>query len=129
MEDKLAYPAGAAGFGVRLGLARRGLGDFRGRDVSKAELGEHVGLSGQTVGMWESGETKTDIETIERLAIYLQVEPGWLAFGRGPRRLLLPVDDSETGGLDIERGRRRRGEPPPANPEDEQSGGSGQRGA
>lgn len=116
-EGGPTYPVGATHFGTRLGFARRELGNLRGRDVSKAALGEHVGVSGQQVGLWESGENLTDIITIERIAQFLRVNPGWLAFGVGP----MTLRDEINGGapphfpptpmqvVDEKPARRRRG--------------------
>jgi transcriptional regulator with XRE-family HTH domain len=128
-EVEPSYPRGAAGFGQRLGAARREMGTRQSSDVSKAEVGRWLDVSGVQVGNWESGDNTPNIFVIEQLAKRLGVSPGWLAFGQEPKKLRLPeVHESETTGLDIDRGQQQRDVPRPANPEDEQSGGSGRQG-
>lgn len=100
------------------------------RNFSQAEVARAFVVTRTTVWGWEKGEAKPDAETMERLADYFGVRSAWLITGDGPMEAkpTAPVD-SETEGLDIERGKQQRRGRPPANPGDEQSGGSGRRGA
>jgi transcriptional regulator with XRE-family HTH domain len=85
---------GAAGFGARLLQARMELAKRRGSDVRKADVARAMGVSGVSVGRWESGEKEPDLATIERLADFLEVSAGWLAFAEEPhiiRRGMLPT--------------------------------------
>jgi transcriptional regulator with XRE-family HTH domain len=70
------------GFGARLFQARMNLAARRGRSVSQVEVGKELGVTGVAVGSWESGEKEPGkLEMVARLAAFLGVRPGWLAFG------------------------------------------------
>jgi transcriptional regulator with XRE-family HTH domain len=73
------------GFGQRVLQARLDFAAKRGRTISQVEVGKAVGVTGVSVGRWESGEKEPDLETIGRLARFLEVSPGWLAFGDASR--------------------------------------------
>ena len=67
--------------GNRIARARLTLGAERGRFISQAELADMVGLTGATPGNYEAGRTEPSYAILARLAKFLGVDPGWLAFG------------------------------------------------
>lgn len=68
-------------FGRRVYRARMRLGGTLERELTQAEVGEAIGVSGQAVSMWERGENEPKLSVILRLAEFLRVEPAWLAWG------------------------------------------------
>ena len=56
------------------------------RAVTKAELGRLAGLTAPSITQIENGG-QSGVEVIEALAQALDVSPGWLAFGEGPKVL------------------------------------------
>ena len=68
-------------FGLRVYQARLALQAILGREVTQAEVGKAVGVTGQAVGLWETGKSEPKLDVIIRLAKVLQSEPAWLAFG------------------------------------------------
>lgn len=89
------------------------MGTRQGADVSKAEVGRQMAVSSVTVGMWERGETEPNLATVERLAAYLGVAPGWLAFGQEPKGLRATEENPHhvpptPMQVVVERGRRKR---------------------
>lgn len=68
-------------FGQRVYQARLALQAALGREVTQAEVGKAVGVTGQAVGLWETGKSEPKLDVIIRLAKKLQSEPAWLAFG------------------------------------------------
>jgi transcriptional regulator with XRE-family HTH domain len=76
--------AGARPFeALYLGAGRR-LEERRGLSaLSYRELGDSAGLSHEAVRMIEVSEKVPTLETIERLAVALDVSPCWLAYGIG----------------------------------------------
>lgn len=75
--------SGAKGFGGRVLQARLDMAARLRRTVSQVEIGRALGVSGVAVGTWEKSETVPNLETVERLAEFLGVSPGYLAFGEG----------------------------------------------
>lgn len=71
-----------SGFGKRLEDARLALTPLRGGYVSPDALAPEIGVSGQTLRNYETGETEPDLEMVERLAAVLRLSPGELAFGK-----------------------------------------------
>ena len=79
-------------------LACEKLGErlFEARDragFTLRELGQRSGVSWSSISAIEKGRQSATVETIERLALALNVRPAWLAFGegrgsRGPSRSL-----------------------------------------
>ena len=65
------------GFAARLALARAQL------DLTCDELGGFADLHPTDVRRLERGEHAPSIETCERLAIALDLDPAWLAYGTG----------------------------------------------
>lgn len=52
--------------------------------MSKSDLARRVGVSASAVGQWENGETKTiEGENLLKVAAACNVDPMWLATGRG----------------------------------------------
>lgn len=91
-------------FGGRVYRARLALGARRGQPVTQTELGRTLGVSGVTVGAWESGTSEpANLAALERLADALGVSPSWLAFGGEsyplaeplPGRVLTKTDDPD----------------------------------
>lgn len=94
--------------GGRILRARLALGGRIGRVVTQAEVGKRMGVTGVTVGSWESdAKEPANVETLRRLAEVLEVRAAWLAFGDGepsgvvdssfPRTLL--HDERPTSGV------------------------------
>ena len=63
------------GIGYRLRLARRAMG------LTYSALGELAGMSHATVQNIEIGRTVPGIDTVERLARALSLDPRWFAYG------------------------------------------------
>lgn len=107
------------GFGRRVLQGRLNLAASRGRTISQVEVGKALDVTGVTVGRWESGEKEPDLQTIVRLAAYLGVSPGWLAFGEQggvpaatpPQSVLGPnaVATKHSSQLGLPAARKRRG--------------------
>lgn len=76
LRSALDLPLGADQLAKRVKLAREQLG------LSLRALGAAAGASGQVVMMVERGQPPL-INTVEALAVALDVSPGWLAFGDG----------------------------------------------
>lgn len=76
-------------FGQRVLQARLELGARQTppRQISQAEIGEALGVTGVAVGSWEAGRKEPSRETIAKLAAVLGVRAAWLAFGEEPIRL------------------------------------------
>jgi len=70
-------PLGSAGLPARLKSSREALG------LSLRALGAAAGTSGQGIMIIERGDVLPGINTVEALAVALDVAPGWLAFGDG----------------------------------------------
>ena len=58
-----------------------------GVELGSTWLAQQSGTTRQTVNHWRAGR-EPSLEVIVRLAAALQVDPCWLAFGRGPMRPL-----------------------------------------
>lgn len=67
--------------GRRILQSRLALAAKRGRPVSQMEIARELGVTGVTVSRWEADKKEPDLATIHRLARFLEVDPGWLAFG------------------------------------------------
>ena len=68
-------------FGRRVYQARLALQAMLGREVTQAEIGKQVGVTGQAVGLWEQGKSEPKLAVIARLAVVLRTDPAYLAFG------------------------------------------------
>lgn len=100
------------------------------REIEHAVVAEAVGVTPSAVSQWESGEKRPSRDNVPKVAKFYGVRAAWLESGELPMEATQSVPESaETQGLDIERGKQQRRGPPPANPGDERSGGSGPRGA
>lgn len=77
----------------RLRQARQELTPKRGGYVSQETLAAEVGVTGVTLGNYESGATEPSLQMVERLARVLGVTPGYLAFGEGAPRVALAEPD------------------------------------
>jgi transcriptional regulator with XRE-family HTH domain len=71
------------------------------RSVSQEAVGELLGVTGVTVGRWESGSKEPSLATLERLADLYRVRAEWLAFGRGA--MLEEEDETRRAGRAIEK--------------------------
>ena len=58
----------------------------KARRVTQVELAARTGVAHSTVVRIERGQAKPRIETLEKFAEELSVDPRWLAFGDGPER-------------------------------------------
>ena len=77
-----------ATFGGRLYSARKAKESRELRTITQATIGDALGVSQGTVNRWELDlKQPQTLELLERLAAWLGVRPGWLAFGQGPREL------------------------------------------
>lgn len=65
--------------GIRLKQARDR------RKLTMAALGEKAGVGASTINSIEKGKKVPRGDTIELLAIALEVEPAWLLFGTGQK--------------------------------------------
>src|SRR5688572_15520304 len=79
-------------FGARVYQARLALQAALGREVTQAEVGKAVGVTGQAVGLWETGKSEPKLAVIIRLAQTLQSNPAWLAFGMVTVKEKAPAD-------------------------------------
>lgn len=86
------------GLRERLKQARHALTPDRGGYVSLEKLAAEVGVSGVTLGNYESGATEPDLAMIERLAAVLHVPPAVLAFGEGGAAVHEPYSPLEAEG-------------------------------
>ena len=73
-------------------LACEKLGErlFEARDragFTLRELGQRSGVSWSSISAIEKGRQSATAETVERLAIALNVRAAWLAFGEGSQRI------------------------------------------
>jgi DNA-binding XRE family transcriptional regulator len=68
-------------FGRRVYEARLALQAALGREVTQAEVGKAVGVTGQAVGLWETGKSQPKLEVIVELARFLRTDAAYLAFG------------------------------------------------
>lgn len=84
---------GQKAFGKRLLQARLDLSAKLGRQVTQTEIGKALGVTGVTVGRWESGEKEPSLETVQRLAKLLRTDPAFLAFGAGAQEVVDPELD------------------------------------
>lgn len=64
-----------SGFGVRLRDSRQRAG------ITYRALAVAAGVSTPLIQLYQRGETNPRIETVERLAVALGVDPRWLAYG------------------------------------------------
>lgn len=108
-----------SGFGERLHQARS-LWEYSHGRATLQQLAEVVNEAGvdvrwQTIQRWLAGYEPKSLETIQRLARALEVEPGWLAFGRGPKRWTEPPaiteEPDEEEPVDTAPGRRPKRRP------------------
>ena len=69
-------------FAERLVVARQQMGVRLGRDVLQKEIAEEMSVGESAYSQWENGVREPrKLETYEKLAAILGVDPGWLAFG------------------------------------------------
>lgn len=69
-------------FATRLRQARLDMAARTGREVRQTEVADHMGVSRAAYSQWEGGATEPkNRKDYERLAKFLGVDPGWLAFG------------------------------------------------
>jgi len=95
-------------FSERMYSALKRLEFGLGRDVTQGQLAEmvsaHLGESKAkdqtTVGRWFRG-TIPDVHIIEAIAEVCGVEPGWLAFGRGPMARQGSEENPAGGPVDV----------------------------
>lgn len=70
-------------FGGRLYSARLWKAGAERRTIVQRDVAAAIGVSQVSVGRWEADLKEPSLATIERLAQWLGVSPGWLAFGEG----------------------------------------------
>lgn len=84
-------------FAQRLFQARLAYSAEKGRQVTQAELAELAGVSTAAWSTWEAGRSQPPLDTLEKVAQVLGIDPGWLAFG-------LPLEQ----GVDVPLGASRK---------------------
>ncbi len=87
------------GFGDRLAQQRREKAARDQRDIGQKEVAEAVGASEPSVSRWEAGIGVPRDATIQRLADYFGVTPGWLRYGDGEATDNSGVKKFRAGGL------------------------------
>lgn len=79
-------------FKDRLKQARLDKAAREGREVRQVDAADEMDISRSAYNQWESGNTEPKARGVyEKLAKYLGVDPGWLAFGNNR----LPVVEDE----------------------------------
>lgn len=68
--------------GSRLRQARLAQAARWGRAITQSEVGRDVGVTGVTIGRYEADAKEPSLEMIAKLAIDLECDAGWLAFGK-----------------------------------------------
>jgi len=53
------------------------------RSIPRTKLADALGVGRSAVDHWMAGSRTPDTETLERIAIILNVRAAWLAFGEG----------------------------------------------
>ena len=93
--------------GTRIVQARFQLAAKQGRVVTQAAVAEALGVSAPTVSQWEADRIRPTIDGVQRLARYLGVSPGWLAFGEltDMAQLIDPTTDRRLTEEEIQRAR------------------------
>ena len=79
-----------------------------GRDLGRKEAGAALGVSGQTVGEWESDKKRPDVDRLDAIAAYYGATKEWILWGKGepPRDVYFSRPPSP--GVDLRSKRRRR---------------------
>lgn len=94
-------------FKDRLKQARLDKASREGREVRQVDAADEMDVSRSAYNQWESGATEPKSRAVyERVAKYMGVDPGWLAFGT----VRLPIEE----GVDVPvpsptRSRRKQG--------------------
>lgn len=65
------------------GITERLIQFRRTNRMTAAQLAHSAGISPQALGLIEKGKVMPSMETIERLAHAMQLDPGWLGYGSG----------------------------------------------
>ena len=76
---------------------------FEARDragFTLRELGQRSGVSWSSISAIEKGRQSATAETVERLAIALNVRPAWLAFGEERERIRRRTRDVRPGNME-----------------------------
>lgn len=71
--------------GARLRQARREMAAREHRDVTQSDVAEAIGVSKVQVSRYESDLQMPSLDLVPRIAAFLGVSPGWLAFGPDQR--------------------------------------------
>lgn len=92
-----------------LKTARLRLAAHRGHYVTPEELGADVGVSGQTIRNYESGESEPNFEMVEKLAGVLGVSLNWPPFGE--RHVSIPEEPRQPLPIELQKPstKRRKG--------------------
>ena len=69
--------------GGRIYAARLWQASLQRRPIVQATIADALDVAPQTVGRWEADLKEPNLATIARLAQWLGVSAGWLAFGEG----------------------------------------------
>jgi ribosome-binding protein aMBF1 (putative translation factor) len=93
-DKRLAVTLACEKLGERLFEARDRAG------FTLRELGERSGVSWSSISAIEKGRQSATAETVERLAIALNVRPAWLAFGEGSERIRRRTRDVRPSSAD-----------------------------
>ena len=79
--------------GGRIAKARLVEGARRGKMLTQTELALASGVKPQSVSQWESDTTEPSLASIMKIAKFLNVSPGWIAWG--DRTDIILIDDTE----------------------------------
>lgn len=85
--------------GKRMTEARLALSYRRRKEVTQAEVADALSVAAVTVGRWERGEKKPDLWRVPLIALALQCDPGWLAFG--PPKVKVYMGEIGRAGLGL----------------------------
>lgn len=80
--------------GLRFADARKAL------DLTQAQLAELLGKDQSTVGHWERGRSKPDVEDIQAIETHMGIRFDWLTTGRPPR-LIKNMDLRQAESVDL----------------------------
>ena len=83
----------ADSIGARITKARLNAGAQRGKNFTQTELARLMGVTPPTVSQWESDNAEPSLATVMKLGKFLNVSPGWIAWG--DRTDIILIDDTE----------------------------------
>lgn len=95
--------------GERITRARLALGAQRGEFISQADFAAMVGVTGATMGNYESERTAPSYAMLGAMAKVLGVSAGWLAFGEPHEpRVEIPAEPKHPPPVELQKPTVRR---------------------